>query len=118
MTRRALMMSAKKRAALKKQEAAEKYKEQREREELLKPLFAHVKKTTVKLAKVEDYRAPDTKHLKSLNADGDFSGATARKENQKYTGDLLTGIATMHKSNMVPIFNKEEAVLVATMRRN
>lgn len=112
------MMSAKKRAELKKREAIEKFKEQKQREDLLKPLFAHVKKTSLKLAKVEDYRAPDTKHLKSLAAEGDFSGSTARKENQKYTGELLTGIATMHKSNMVPIFSKEEAVLVATMRRN
>lgn len=111
-------MSAKKRAELKKREAAEKFKEQKKRDELLKPLFAHVKKTTVKLAKVGDYRAPDTKHLKSLNADGDFSGATARKENQKYTGDLIKGLAVMHKSNTVPILNQEEAVLVATMRRN
>ena len=40
-----------------------------------------------------------------------------RKENT-YTGDKLLGIATMHKSNMVPVFSKEQAQDVSTMRRN
>jgi hypothetical protein len=49
---------------------------------------------------------------------GDGMGTTyARKENV-YTGDKLLGIATMHKSNMVPVFNKESAEDIAKMRRN
>jgi hypothetical protein len=35
-----------------------------------------------------------------------------------YTGNKIIGIATMHKSNMVPIFNEEAAIEVAQMRRN
>ena len=46
------------------------------------------------------------------------SCVTGRPEQQKYTGDKLIGIALMHKSNYVPIFNHEEAVSVARMRRN
>ena len=48
---------------------------------------------------------------------GDGIGTTyARKENV-YTGTLVTGIATMHKSNAVPIINKEQAIEIANMRR-
>lgn len=34
-----------------------------------------------------------------------------------YTGTLIKGIGTMHKSNAVPIFSDEEAVEIAKMRR-
>jgi hypothetical protein len=34
-----------------------------------------------------------------------------------YTGTKVKGIATMHKSNAVPIFSDEEAVDIARMRR-
>lgn len=41
----------------------------------------------------------------------------ALKPSPKYTGDKIIGIATMHKSNLVPIFSNEEAKDVAKMRR-
>ena len=41
----------------------------------------------------------------------------ARKPEQTYTGDKLLGIATMHKSNSVPVFRKEDAEDIARMRR-
>lgn len=44
--------------------------------------------------------------------------AGAKKEDKIYTGDNVIGVATMHKSNAVPIFNDEEAKDVASMRRN
>jgi hypothetical protein len=34
-----------------------------------------------------------------------------------YTGTKVMGIATMHKSNAVPVFNNEEAVAISSMRR-
>ena len=34
-----------------------------------------------------------------------------------YTGTKVMGIATMHKSNAVPVFNSEEAVDISKMRR-
>lgn len=43
--------------------------------------------------------------------------ATKLKENQ-YTGDKLIGIATMHKSNMVPVFSNQEAEDISKMRRS
>jgi len=45
---------------------------------------------------------------------------TPKQEPMQYTGERkLLGIATMHKSNMVPIFeeDKEHAVHIARMRR-
>ena len=42
-------------------------------------------------------------------------GAPEKKE---YTGSLVTGIATMHKSNAVPVINQEQATDIANMRRN
>jgi hypothetical protein len=45
------------------------------------------------------------------------SGAGTKKETIKYTGTLIKGIATMHKSNAVPIINKEQAQDIARMRR-
>lgn len=48
-----------------------------------------------------------------------FSAAPClKKESQKYTGTAMKGIGTMHKSNSVPIFTDEQAVEIATMRRN
>lgn len=44
-------------------------------------------------------------------------GNTAKVESKKYTGTLVKGIATMHKSNAVPIINDEQAVEISRMRR-
>ena len=56
-----------------------------------------------------------TKHIPSLNT-GDAVAAAAPAK--VYTGTKMKGIGTMHKSNSVPIFSDEEAVAIATMRRN
>ena len=44
-------------------------------------------------------------------------GSTAPVKSQQYTGTLIMGIATMHKSNLVPVLNGDDAVDVAKMRR-
>ena len=57
-----------------------------------------------------------TEHHPSLNAaDTTFA---AKPTPNRYTGTSCIGIAAMHKSNLVPIFNPEAAVDAATMRRN
>lgn len=43
--------------------------------------------------------------------------STGKKESIKYTGTLVVGIATMHKSNAVPVINQQEATDIARMRR-
>jgi hypothetical protein len=40
-----------------------------------------------------------------------------KPEKKVYTGTLVKGIATMHKSNAVPIINQEQAEDIAKMRR-
>lgn len=52
----------------------------------------------------------------SRNA-ADTSAAPLR-ETPRYTGTAMLGVATMHKSNSVPVFSREEAIDAATMRRN
>lgn len=46
-----------------------------------------------------------------------FGKTSARKPENKYTGTRLLGIATMHKSNSVPVFSKEDAEDISRMRR-
>lgn len=43
--------------------------------------------------------------------------ACTKRESPKYTGTLIKGIATMHKSNAVPVINQEEAEAISKMRR-
>jgi hypothetical protein len=48
-----------------------------------------------------------------------FTGAPCtKKATPVYTGTMIKGIGTMHKSNAVPIFSDEQAIEIATMRRN
>jgi hypothetical protein len=54
-----------------------------------------------------------TAHLKSVDTGGNATLAPVKV----YTGTKVKGIATMHKSNAVPIFSDEEAVDIARMRR-
>ena len=63
-----------------------------------------------------NYRS--SRHIPSA---GNGIGNAEAKERKIYSGERqLLGIATMHKSNMVPVFadNKEQAVEIAQMRRN
>lgn len=43
---------------------------------------------------------------------------TGRKKPLVYTGDYVVGIATMHKSNMVPVGREDSPEDYAKMRRN
>ena len=53
-------------------------------------------------------------------ASGEIGSPTvcAAPDKKEYTGSLVTGIATMHKSNAVPVINQEQATDIANMRRN
>ena len=54
-----------------------------------------------------------TAHLKSV----DTGGNATLKPPKVYTGTKVKGIATMHKSNAVPVFSDEEAIDISKMRR-
>ena len=55
-----------------------------------------------------------TSHIKSR---GDGTGNATLPPPKVYTGTKVKGIATMHKSNAVPVFSDEEAVEISKMRR-
>ena len=44
-------------------------------------------------------------------------GSSTAAVHKVYTGTKVKGIATMHKSNAVPVFSDEEAVEISRMRR-
>lgn len=46
-----------------------------------------------------------------------FQGSTAKVMPPQYTGDQMLGVATMHKSNAVPVFNTAAARDISNMRR-
>tara|TARA_R100000388_G_C7193474_1_gene134667 strand:+ start:227 stop:583 length:357 start_codon:yes stop_codon:yes gene_type:complete len=82
------------------------------------------KKMKVEKTTLDIMRAEQAKQYKSLMEeaikDGTFfndDGGMRKKENPKYTGTLVKGIATMHKSNAVPVINQKEAEDIAKMRR-
>ena len=54
-----------------------------------------------------------TSHIKSVNTGGN----AVLKPSPVYTGTKVKGIATMHKSNAVPVFSDEEATDISKMRR-
>jgi len=60
----------------------------------------------------------NTKEYRSLETSDKVPGFAAKKEPNVYTGTLIKGIGTMHKSNAVPIINKKQAEELAQMRRN
>jgi hypothetical protein len=54
-----------------------------------------------------------TSHIKSV----DSGGVATLQPAKIYTGTKVKGIATMHKSNAVPVFSDEEAKDISKMRR-
>ena len=56
----------------------------------------------------------NTHHIPSLNTAG---GVATLAPAKVYTGTKVKGIATMHKSNAVPVFSDEEAIDISKMRR-
>jgi hypothetical protein len=55
-----------------------------------------------------------TAHIKSRDTGAGNATLAAPKV---YTGTKVKGIATMHKSNAVPVFSDEEAIDISKMRR-
>lgn len=73
-----------------------------------------VKEKPMVLGTTPVYRR-STEHIPSLGVVGD--GDCTKKVPQQYTGTAIVGIATMHKSNAVPVFSVEDAKEISRMRR-
>jgi len=58
----------------------------------------------------------DTSQYMSVDSD-QSKGACVGPKYNKYTGTLIKGISVLHKSNAIPILNKEEIIEIARMRR-
>ena len=64
-------------------------------------------------------KAPNYKEHSRALPTSDYTGPIVGKSKQQYTGERkLVGIATMHKSNMVPVNKNTKGSDYATMRRN
>lgn len=60
------------------------------------------------------YRGADAPRIPSRDTGG---GNATLAPAKVYTGTMVKGIATMHKSNAVPVFSDEQAVDISRMRR-
>ena len=81
-------------------------------------------KTARKVREQKNYVMPiDPLVLEKLDALSAYKsvdsgrGNTAKKESTQYTGNVVKGIATMHKSNAVPVLGEEDATEISRMRR-
>jgi len=71
-------------------------------------------KPTLRGTKMPEYNVSDHRQKYPSQVD---TGVTFAKKPNVYTGERLVGIATMHKSNSVPVFSQEDAIEIARMRR-
>jgi hypothetical protein len=55
--------------------------------------------------------------VRIASRDTGHSGAVRTKDIPQYTGTNIVGISTLHKSNAVPVFSREEAIDISKMRR-
>ena len=72
-----------------------------------------------KTEKIDINNIPDYKDNRTgIKLSNKIAGAGAAKERQQYTGTYIIGIATTHKSNLMPVTSKKQAIEASTMRRN
>jgi len=64
-----------------------------------------------------EHRLPIRDFGGSIRSLGDGIGTATKKATNVYTGTAMIGIATMHKSNSVPVFSVNEAIEISKMRR-
>lgn len=74
----------------------------------------YTKNSKILVTKNTPYRR-ETPKYESLNTG--FIPCTKSVEGNTYTGEKMKGVATMHKSNAVPVFTDTEAKEISSMRR-
>lgn len=87
--------------------------------EVLKTKYATKKHVVAKKSDnyvVDKSYVRETRHYPSLVSNQPLA-CTKPVVPMRYTGTNIIGIGTLHKSNAVPIFSKDEAKDQATMRR-
>lgn len=98
-----------------------KLKPKAEREQYAEWVKSHEPKKPVVFPKKEPLQyklsvpaGRETRHIPSLNSG---AGVATKSPAKIYTGDKMLGIATLHKSNAVPVFTNQDAVDISNMRR-
>lgn len=86
---------------------------------LLQVTFSNYKKMQRGTLKVSEslYATSYIRPSPKVPSGDGFGTCAPRKEEKHYTGGNLLGIATMHKSNSVPVFRQQDAEDIARMRR-
>ena len=79
-----------------------------------KKVVKEIKQTLKDVYKLNIPEGRSSRHIPSRDTGLGNATLTAPKV---YTGTKVKGIATMHKSNAVPVFSDEEAVEISKMRR-
>ena len=102
----------------KKKLNARQQKAQTEHEKWLKKMGVKGANTS-KTEKIDINNIPDYKDNRTgVKLSNKIAGAGAATERQQYTGTYIIGIATTHKSNLMPVTSKKQAIEASTMRRN
>ena len=61
---------------------------------------------------------PSSSAIPSIGDGVGYNPGMSRRKENVYSGERkLLGVATMHKSNMVPVFSSEDAEAISKMRR-
>ena len=79
-----------------------------------KSLSKFTQRTEIKSPVVTGVFVRETRKIESLDTG---LGVATKAPPKIYTGTKVKGIATMHKSNAVPVFTDEEAKDISSMRR-
>lgn len=79
-----------------------------------KKVVKEIKQTLKDVYKLNIPEGRSSRHIPSRDTGGGNATLAAPKV---YTGTKVKGIATMHKSNAVPVFSDEEAIDISRMRR-
>lgn len=91
-------------------------KKKKSRGEVAKKL--NVKKLSgVELPSYSASPRPNAEYARTIQSLKTDAFNTAKRESMKYTGTLVKGIATMHKSNAVPVIDEEQMKDISRMRR-
>ncbi len=83
----------------------------------LKAVLPHtVKGKRLGVGPMPDYKSHQGE--RTITTSDRVVGDTTKKQGNTYTGDYIVGVATMHKSNLVPVNKDQDAKDYATMRRS
>ena len=69
------------------------------------------------LSSTYSLKIPEGRNTTAHIPSRDTGGNATLKAPNVYTGTMVKGIATMHKSNAVPVFSDEQAIDISRMRR-